>query len=67
MELQSVHPVALKDFSGFTPPGNAIPVIKRHHYEVRSEFEISGEAPKDFIRVYEHGRCRKANRRKWPL
>jgi len=27
---------------------------------------VSGDAPKDFIRVYEYGRCRKAHPDTWP-
>lgn len=67
MRRRLVHPVGLLEFSGFTPPGKAIPVVKQHHYEICTDHEISGDAPKDLVRVYEHGVCRKANPRNWPL
>lgn len=67
MSRPHIHPAGLLEHSGFTPPGKAIPVVKRHQYEVCTAFEVAGDAPKDFVRVYEHGHCRKANRRNWPL
>lgn len=41
-----------------------IPTLKNSHYEVLN-VKISGEAPKDFICVYEHGLCRKAKLSTW--
>jgi hypothetical protein len=41
-----------------------VPILKRHQYIVSSQ-PISGDAPKDFIKVYEYGRCRKINKRNW--
>jgi len=41
-----------------------IPVVKRSNYLVKPE-RVSGDAPKDLIYVYEYGRCRKINHRKW--
>ena len=41
--------------------------LKQHHYRVQSGYSITGEAPKQFLRVYERGSCRKANVRTWPL
>ena len=41
-----------------------VEVLKRHQYKVRPE-RLSGDAPKDFVSVYEFGRCRKSNPKKW--
>ena len=57
-----------KNLSGFEIKSQkAIPPLKAHHYHVIEDFSISGDAPKDLIRLYEYGKARKANRSKWPL
>ena len=63
-KLEFVTP---KNLSGFNPSHKAIPTLKRHHYLVIEDFSISGDAPKDLIRLYEYGNVRKDNRNKWPL
>lgn len=45
-------------------PSEYVQILKRHQYRVKPE-RLSGDAPKDFIYVYEYGRCRKANIKKW--
>lgn len=42
-----------------------IPVLKTGNYFVVKGISIGGDAPKDFIRVYEYGQVRKSNRHKW--
>ncbi len=44
--------------------GEGARVLKRDHYWV-TNIPVTGEAPKDFIKVYEFGQCRKANRKSW--
>lgn len=44
-----------------------IPTIKKGEYFVEIGRSITGDAPKEFIRVYEYGVARKINRNKWPL
>ena len=62
-----LHPVGLLEYSGFEPRGGCLPVIKGHQYEVRRDMTVSGDAPKDFVRIYEHGHGRKANSHTWPM
>lgn len=56
----------IKDFSSHLVhcPTKFVRVLKRNQYQV-SLSKISGDAPKDLIRVYEYGRCRKKNQRTW--
>lgn len=42
-----------------------ITVLKNKNYYVVKGVSIGGDAPKDFIRVYEYGAIRKLNRTKW--
>ncbi|MBC7366650.1 MAG: HipA domain-containing protein [Undibacterium sp.] len=44
------------------------PSIKplRHGFFRREAIAVAGEAPKDFLRVYEYGRGRKSSPRSWP-
>ena len=45
-------------------PKEFVTVLKKHQYRVKPD-RLSGDAPKDFIYVYEHGKCRKLNTKKW--
>lgn len=65
-QLIKVIPAPIKNYSrnqmGF--PKKLVKVLKKHQYLVKIEW-LSGEAPKDFIYVYEYGRCRKNNPKTW--
>ena len=66
--MRRIDIVPPKNFSGFNPrSGKAIPVLKKHQYHIVEDFSISGDAPKDLLRLYEYGEARKANVGKWPL
>lgn len=45
-------------------PKRYVKILKRVHYKVKLE-RLSGDAPKDFVSVYEYGRCRRSNPDKW--
>ncbi|MGV8094617.1 MAG: HipA domain-containing protein [Mangrovibacterium sp.] len=47
-------------------PGK-VPTIKKHQYRIVHGYTITGDAPKEFIRVYEYGAAPKACPNKWPL
>lgn len=59
-----VHIVPEKETGFRLRVGEGAKVIKRGQYWV-TDFSVTGEAPKDFIKVYEFGQCRKANRKGW--
>lgn len=48
--------------SGSFRPG-ALPTLKRHEYRVQSGYSITGEAPKQFLRVHEPGPKRRTVQR----
>lgn len=61
-------PAKLEKWSGaFIPGPGKILVVKKHQYQIVSGYTISGDAPKDFIRLYEYGAACKSKPNKWPL
>jgi hypothetical protein len=54
---------------GYVPKESAIIHVKKHQYFIETNYEITGDAPKDFIRYYNFGsgRCRKGKTSSWPL
>lgn len=61
-------PAKLEKNSGavIKSPGKIL-TVKKHQYKIVSGYTITGDAPKEFIRVYEYGKARKSNPGKWPL
>lgn len=54
-----------KYYSGFDQNWyNYLPVLKRKNF-YKENIPISGDAPKNFIRVYEYGECRRNRPGKW--
>jgi hypothetical protein len=47
-------------------PGKIL-CVKKHQYFIVDGYTITGDAPKEFIRVYEYGMARKSSPNKWPL
>lgn len=65
-QLRTIKPLAFSQCIQFKH--GKIPTLKRHNYAVQTQYSITGDAPKQFIRVYEYGpSCRKDNKRSWPL
>lgn len=60
------RPAPIENYSGIGKhfSHKSVKVLKRHQYRVKPD-PISGDAPKDFIRIYEYGRCRKSNPKNW--
>jgi hypothetical protein len=58
---------SIEKFSGYKPKLQKGMVIKRNNYTVITGFSITGDAPKEFIRVYEYGTGRKCNFRTWSM
>ncbi|MEZ4943479.1 MAG: hypothetical protein R3D58_21560 [Saprospiraceae bacterium] len=63
---KSLKFVPYENHSGFEPDFRTqIPTLPKRHMEILDK-AMSGEAPKDFIQVYEYGRTpRKSNPRTW--
>lgn len=62
--LKFIHP---EKFSGFFPKHckKAIERIKRQSFIVLPDFSVGGDAPKDFIKLYQYGRVRRKNAKNW--
>ncbi len=66
--MKYLDKVKIINYSGFTPKyGRSVDTLRRKYYFIQDEYSITGDAPKDFIRLYEYGEARKANRLNWPL
>lgn len=63
---KSLKFVPYENHSGFDPDlRKYVPILRKRHTEILDE-AVSGEAPKDFIRVYEYRRsCRRRNPNTW--
>ncbi len=64
--VDKLERVAIINHSGFfTKWQGLIPPLRKGNYYVQ-KIHIAGDAPKDFIHVYEYGEARKKDRKKWP-
>jgi len=65
--LKHIKALPIIDNSGFNPKPGSILFVKKHQYFIVRNIVITGDAPKDFIRYYQYGFCRKSNPKTWPL
>lgn len=65
----SLKKVRIENYTGLKPLGiGKLDVLKSHQYKVESRYAITGDAPKEFIKVYEYGKGqRKINQKSWSL
>lgn len=63
--LKKLKPLPILAYSGFNPRMRSIDVIKKHQYYLITNITMTGDAPKDFLAVYEYGYKRKDNYCKW--
>ena len=55
----------IENHSGYTIiVGKKLPAIKKSHFYVIDK-NVGGDAPKEFIKVYEFGKVRKKHKNKW--
>lgn len=60
--------VKIINHSGFKPEfSRSIETLRKKYYFIEDDYSITGDAPKDFIRLYEYGEARKSNKLNWPL
>ena len=67
MPVEKLKYCSPEKYSGFIPKLQKDMIIKRNNYAVIKGFSITGDAPKELIRVYEYGTGRKSNMRTWPV
>ena len=54
--------------SGYNPKfGRSIKTLRKNYYFIVDDYTITGDAPKDFIRLYEFGESKKSDKKNWPL
>ena len=60
-------PVPPRQYTGFEQSGwrSVVPVLRRGYYWIEKK-TVSGDAPKDFVRVYEYGDGRRTEPDDWP-
>ena len=64
--LESVPRAEIKRRSGFELVSHSAIAHLREGYFCKLDISVSGDAPKDFLRVYDYGRGRKAHMSDWP-
>ncbi len=64
--MKKLKKTTIKNYTGFTPNlMGLVDPIREGYYTVESK-TVSGNAPKDFIRIYEYGKGRKSKPSNWP-
>ncbi len=64
--MGNLRKTAIEKHSGFSPNLMGLVEPIREGYYMIGKVSVTGDAPKDFIRVYEYGEARKNNPSKWP-
>jgi hypothetical protein len=65
-DLATIARAEIKRTSGFDITSHPTIQPLRSGFFQKINISISGDAPKDFVRIYEYGRCRKAHTETWP-
>lgn len=64
--MRKLKKTKIEHFTGFNPNLMGLVDPIREGYYQLGNVTVSGNAPKDFIRIYEYGKARKSNPGKWP-
>lgn len=63
--MNKLPPYKIINSSGLTIPFNSsFPIIKQRDFRVIDQ-EMDGDAPKDFIQIYDHENSRRNNQKSW--
>lgn len=65
--FKHIAKLPILSYSGFIPKFSEIEIAKKHNYCVIKNVSVTGDSPKDIIRLYEYGHSRKNKHRKWPI
>lgn len=65
--FKHIKPLPVMKYSGFMPGYSKICVAKRHRYSIIKNVAVTGDAPKDVIRLYEFGSTFKNRFKSWPI
>lgn len=64
--MSSLKKTDVEHYSGYNPNLMGLVEPIREGYYKLADVAVSGNAPKDFIRIYEYGEARKDNPQNWP-
>jgi HipA-like protein len=65
--FKHITKLSIINYSGFNPKFSKIEIAKKHSYCVIKDVSVTGDAPKDIIRLYEYGHSLKRKHKKWPI
>ncbi len=65
--FKHISKLPIMNYSGFKPSYSKIEIVKKHNYCVIKDVSVTGDAPKDIIRLYEYGHSFKRNHLSWPI
>ncbi|MEO0554129.1 MAG: HipA domain-containing protein [Bacteroidota bacterium] len=65
--MQHLDQIKCINYNGFSPKFKDVLILRKGYYFIVNDYSITGDAPKDFIRLYEYGSCNKLNSKGWPL
>ncbi len=67
INFKHISPLPIMKQSGFFPKLGEVEIAKKHCYTVIKDISVTGDAPKDIIRLYEYGKALKRKYKKWPI
>ena len=61
-----IQQVAVENYSNTSNDWKKqVPILKKRNYIIDKSVSVGGDAPKEFIKVYEYGRSKRNNQNKW--
>lgn len=65
-KFQNIQQVTIENFSNVDNTWKKqVPILKKRNYIVDKTVSVGGDAPKEFIKVYEYGRVKRQKQGKW--
>ena len=65
--FKHIKPLPIINYSGFFPKNGKIEIAKKHSYTIIKDISVTGDAPKDIIRLYEYKNGLKSKYKNWPI
>ncbi len=65
--FKHIKKLSYVNYSGFNSKFSKIEAVKKHCYCVIKDLSVTGDSPKDIVRLYEYGHSLKTKHTKWPI
>lgn len=65
--FKHIKSLPIINYSGFFPKLGGTEVAKKHAYTIIKDIAVTGDAPKDIVRLYEYGKGLKQRYKEWPV